>query len=396
MASFAHLQCRLLRAGTARVELRAVLATVYAGNALSSSVPFAGSQMSVVFVFRRFKRLGVEATVAGWTLVVAGLISSLASALLLVVGAVLTGNDIVAATGAAAGIVGVAILVVATAAVRRPAVLTALQRPAGWTLRHAWGVLGRPERDPDAAIASLAARLGSLRLPASGWATVVMAALVNWLADMGVLAASIVAVGAAVPWRGLLFAYGVGTAAGSVGVIPGGLGVVEAALALSLMGAGVRHPLALAAVLMYRLISFWMIIAVGWLTYLFGARARWGDTLGTAKHRVDRHETDCAHGIDAGHCRRPGESGAPPDGPTGADVDKRVALGRTATVLLTRAIVARSTATPSAAATPGPSSCQRRQTRSPSTVDPQTVDPRTVDAVTGAVAKPRRTDRAGP
>ncbi len=29
-----------------------------------------------------------------------------------------------------------------------------------------------------------------------------------------------------------------------------------------------------------------MVIAVGWLTYLFGARARSGDTLGTAKHRL--------------------------------------------------------------------------------------------------------------
>jgi putative heme transporter len=285
MASFAHLQCRLLRAGTARVGLRAVLATVYAGNALSSSVPFAGSQMSVVFVFRRFKQLGVEATVAGWTLVVAGVISSLASALLLAVGAVLTGNDVVAATGAAAGIVGVAILTVATAALRRPAVLTALKRPAGWTLRQVWGVLGRPERDPDAVLAGLAARLGSLRLPPSGWAMVVVAALLNWLADMGVLAASIVAVGAAVPWRGLLFAYGVGTAAGSVGVIPGGIGLVEAALAVSLMGAGVRHPLALAAVLLYRLISFWMVISMGWVTYLVGARARSAESVGTAKRR---------------------------------------------------------------------------------------------------------------
>ena len=286
MASFGHLQCRLLRAGTARVGLRAVLAAVYAGNALSSSVPFAGSQMSVVFVFRRFKQLGVDAMVAGWTLVVAGVISSLASAVLLVVGAALAGNDVVAATGAAAGIVGVAIVVLATAAVRRPAILTALQRPAGWTLRLVWGVLRRPERDPDAVIASVAARLGSMRLSPSGWATVVVAALLNWLADIGVLAASIVAVGAAVPWRGLLFAYGVGTAAGSVGVVPGGLGVVEAALALSLMGAGVRHPLALAAVLMYRLVSFWMVIGVGWLTFLFGARARSGDTLQRAKYRL--------------------------------------------------------------------------------------------------------------
>jgi len=34
MASFAHLQCRLLRAGTARTGIRPVLATVFAGNAL--------------------------------------------------------------------------------------------------------------------------------------------------------------------------------------------------------------------------------------------------------------------------------------------------------------------------------------------------------------------------
>jgi hypothetical protein len=285
MASFAHLQYRLLRAGTARVGRRSMLATVYAGNALSSSVPFAGSQMSVMFVFRRFKQLGVEATVAGWTLVVAGVISSLASALLLAVGAVLTGNDLVAATGAAAGIVGVAILVVATAALRRPAILTALQRPAGWTLRHAWGVLGRPGCDPDEVVAGLAARLASLRLGPWGWATVVVAALLNWLADLGVLAASIVAVGAAVPWRGLLFAYGVGTAVGSVGVVPGGIGLVEAALAVSLMGAGVRHPLALTAVLLYRFVSFWMVISVGWLTFLLETRARSAGGVGTAKQR---------------------------------------------------------------------------------------------------------------
>ena len=231
MASFAYLQCRLLRAGTARVGLRPVLATVYAGNAVAATVPFAGSQMSVVFVFRRFKQMGVEATVAGWTLIVGGLISSLAAALLLVVGAVLTGNDFVAVTGASAGIVGIGGLAMATTAIRRPAVL-----PPGATggvdvpkdLPCARPAGPRPPRGP-----SQSGRpAGSLRLPPSGWATVVAVALVNWLADIGVLAASIAAVGGRVPWRGLLFAYGVGTAAGSVGVIPGGLGVVEAALAL--------------------------------------------------------------------------------------------------------------------------------------------------------------------
>ena len=59
-----------------RVRLRPVLATVYAGNAVAATVPFAGSQMSVVFVFRRFRQMGVEATVAGWTLAVAGRVTS--------------------------------------------------------------------------------------------------------------------------------------------------------------------------------------------------------------------------------------------------------------------------------------------------------------------------------
>ena len=274
MASFAYLQCRLLRAGTARVGFRRVLATVYAGNALSATVPIAGSQMSFMFVFRRFKQMGVEATVAGWTLVAAGLISSLASALLLVVGAVLTENDLVAATGAAAGTIGIGVFAVATVAIRRPAVLAALQRPAGWTLRKTWPVLGRRVRNPHAVVTSLAERLGSLRLPPSGWATVVAVAFVNWLADVGVLAASLIAVGAPVPWRGLLFAYAAGTAVQTVGIVPGGIGVVEGTLALALMGAGVHHPLALAAVLVYRFVSFWMVTSLGWVAYLFRVRAK--------------------------------------------------------------------------------------------------------------------------
>jgi putative heme transporter len=153
-------------------------------------------------------------------------------------------------------------------------VLTALQRPAGWMFRKTWRALGRRVRDPDEVLTSLANRLGSLRLSPAGWATVVAGAFVNWLADAGVLAASLVAVGAPVPWRGLLFAYAVGTAVQTVGIVPGGIGAVEGALAVALMGAGVRHPLALAAVLVYRFVSFWMVISVGWVAYFFRVRAQ--------------------------------------------------------------------------------------------------------------------------
>jgi putative heme transporter len=66
LASFARMQCRLLRAGARRARLLPVMATTYAGNALSATLPLVGSQMSTVFVFRRFKQLGADASVAGW------------------------------------------------------------------------------------------------------------------------------------------------------------------------------------------------------------------------------------------------------------------------------------------------------------------------------------------
>ena len=51
--------------------------------------------------------------------------------------------------------------------------------------------------------------------------------LTNWLADAGVLAISLLAIGAPVPWRTLLLVYGLATVVGSLGITPGGIGLVE-------------------------------------------------------------------------------------------------------------------------------------------------------------------------
>jgi hypothetical protein len=272
MAALARMQGRLLTAGRAPVPFLPVVATVYAGNAISATVPLAGPQMGTVFAFRRFKQLGLDVAVVAWTLVVGGLTSSLAAALLLTVGALLTGNDVVAATGAAGGIVGVGVLVATIAAVRCPAVRKALHRPVAWILTQAGRQLGRPSDDLEGVARGLAARWQSTHLPVSSWAMVALVAVMNWLADAGVLGASVAAVGAPVPWRGLLLAYGAGMAASTISITPGGLGVTEAALSLSLMGVGVRHPLALAAALVYRFVSFWLVVSVGWLTYVVVSR----------------------------------------------------------------------------------------------------------------------------
>ncbi len=270
IAMFARMQRRLLRAGNARIGLWPMLATTYAGNAISVSVPLAGTQIGIAYAFRRFKRLGVDSTLAGWALVVSGVVSSLASAVILAVGAILSGNDAVAVTGLLAGLFGVIAVVVASLAIRNRRAEKALERPVAWLLRLVQRVVHRPVGSAREAIESAVARLRCLHLKRSDWAKVLGLAFGNWLADVGVLAVSLLAVGAHVPWHGLLFAYGVGAAVGSLGLTPGGLGVVEGALSVALMGMGVHHGSALAGVLLYRFISLWMVSGVGWLVYLVG------------------------------------------------------------------------------------------------------------------------------
>ena len=49
-----------------------MLATAYAANAVSVSVPLAGPALATAFTFRRFTRQGADAPLAGWSLLPAG------------------------------------------------------------------------------------------------------------------------------------------------------------------------------------------------------------------------------------------------------------------------------------------------------------------------------------
>ena len=268
MAAFAIMLRRLLAAGGARVGVRPMLATAYAANAVSVSVPLAGPALATAFTFRRFTRQGADAPLAGWSLLAGGMISSAAAALVVVGGGLASGNLLVAVVAVPGGVTAVAGLVVMAAATRRPRLRGALERPAAWTLRQGFRLLRRPASDPRQIIRVWADRLGSLQLPASGWMMVTSLALANWLADAAVLAVSIRAAGAAVPWHDFLLVYGSGIAAQSLNITPGGLGVAEGTLSVALVATGLRAGQALAAVLLYRVASFWLVAFTGWLVLL--------------------------------------------------------------------------------------------------------------------------------
>jgi len=272
IATFARMQRRLFRAGGKSATQRSVMATSVAGNAISVSVPLAGPQLGTAFAYRRFRRLGIDSALAGWALIVSGVVSSLAAGLIIVAGSVLSGNHAVATTGAVGGIIGVGAVVLATVAIRHRPVQRGIERLLVRIVSRARRLLHLRVGSPHEAIGRFVTRLRTLRLRRRDWGKVLGYALANWLTDAGVLAVSILAIGGTVPWRGLLLAYGVRIAAGSISITPGGLGVVEGALAVALMGVGMHRPSAVAAVLLYRFISFWMVTAVGWAVYVLGQR----------------------------------------------------------------------------------------------------------------------------
>jgi uncharacterized membrane protein YbhN (UPF0104 family) len=269
MAAFAIMLRRLLAAGGAIVGIRPMLATAYAANALSVSVPLAGPELATAFTFRRFTRQGADAPLAGWSLLVGGVVSTAAGVLVVGGGGLASGNTLVIAAAVPGGALALAALVGVAAGTRRPRLRDALERPAAWALRQGSRLLGRPAGDPGQIARAWAARLGSLQLPPSGWMAVTALGLANWLADAAVLAVSIHAAGAAVPWHDLLLVYSSGIAAQSLNITPGGLGVTEGTLGLALVATGLRASQALAAVLLYRLASFWLVAIAGWLVLLW-------------------------------------------------------------------------------------------------------------------------------
>ena len=84
MAAFAAMFRRLLTRDRVRPARTSMLATVYAANAMSVSVPLAGPGLAAAYLFRRFTRLGASALLAGWALLAGGVISAVAWALVLV------------------------------------------------------------------------------------------------------------------------------------------------------------------------------------------------------------------------------------------------------------------------------------------------------------------------
>lgn len=84
------------------------------------------------------------------------------------------------------------------------------------------------------------------------------------------LAACVRALGGSVPIASTAVVYLTGSALGSAVPTPGGIGAVEAALSAGLTAAGLPGATAVSAVLLFRILTFWLPVPAGWgaLNYL--------------------------------------------------------------------------------------------------------------------------------
>lgn len=81
------------------------------------------------------------------------------------------------------------------------------------------------------------------------------------------LAACVEAFGGDLSFAAIGFVYLTGSIIGQAAPTPGGLGAVEAAMAAGLTAAGMDSGIALSAVLLYRVITFWLPTVPGWFAF---------------------------------------------------------------------------------------------------------------------------------
>ena len=263
IVSFAVLQQRLLRSGRVELRLPALTAITLAGNAIENSFP-GGTAWSAVWGYRQFRHRGASELLSGWTLVAATALSQITLVGLAAGGVLAAGSEgsSLDLAGVIAAVVAVTVVLVALWRQRRflVGVVTGLLRVSKRLFRY-------PTGDPAQVVEDLLLSITRVSPSRTDWAVAAALALSNWVWDCACLVAAFVAVGAPVPWRALVLAYGAAQLAANLPITPGGLGVVEGSLTIALVAYGGAEASTVAAVLLYRLIAFWALLPVGWAAW---------------------------------------------------------------------------------------------------------------------------------
>jgi hypothetical protein len=275
VVGYGFLQQRVLHWSGADLSLASLTLVSMANNAIAYTVP-GEPAVSSAYRYRFFRRHGASGASAGWAILTILIAQAIGMSLLLLVGVVvaLTGDTGVQARGIV--IVGLFVVLLAGALLVRRDVLLRL---LGFIVRLCQRVTGHPRGEVKARIESTLQRMHEIPLSNGAAIRLVSMATALWFVDFLILICCFGAVHAPIPWSGVLLAFGVAQIVASLPLIPGGLGVVEGSLAVILVAYGTHKVPALAVVLVYRLLTFWLVIMVGWIS------------VGVLEWRVRRHDS---------------------------------------------------------------------------------------------------------
>jgi uncharacterized membrane protein YbhN (UPF0104 family) len=281
MDMFARQQRRLLGAFGVAISLPRAEALTYARSALSVSMP-AGAVVSAGFAYRQYQSRGASHRVATDVTILSGVLSMAGLAALYAVwtGAVVVAGPVRAHPSVAIGVVaalgggwalarhrsGRSRHLAATASHEQPSAV----RRAQARVAARWPRAGRALAPvADALEAAAAARRRDL-VVALGYAAA------NWVADLGCLIAVGHAFGLGLSVAQFAGAYLAVQIIRQLPLTPGGIGVIEASLLVALVAAGAPHVAAAAVVLVYRVLSCWVIVPTGLAAWagLLSARPR--------------------------------------------------------------------------------------------------------------------------
>jgi len=265
MHSFAQIQRTLLRSAGVVVRQWRSEAAFYAGNALSTTMP-GGPVLSATFVYRQQRLWGASPVVASWQLVMSGALQVVGLALLGLGGAFLLGakNNPFSLLFTLGGFI--ALLLLAQAVATRPELIDGIGvKVLSWVN----SARGKPADTGLSKWRETLGQLESVSLSRRELGEAFSWSLFNWVADVACLAFAAYAAGGRPSLAGLTVAYAAARAVGSIPLMPGGLLVVEAVLVPGLASSGMTLPAAISAMLIYRLVSWIFISAIGWVVFFF-------------------------------------------------------------------------------------------------------------------------------
>ena len=241
LVCYAALVRVLLQLGAVTVPFRALFSLTVIGIAMINSIP-GGLAISTVYWYEQLRRYSVQRSVAAFALLVSSLVGIVTLVLLSACGLALGSNGF--GSQARYPVLAVATTIVIAAVLGRRRFVPA----ALWAVRH----LSRHDTAPEQPVA------------ANHLVLLLVLGFLNWLFDAAVLLAALAAMGQTIPVRGVVVAYTLGQLVSAIPILPGGGGTIEATMSAGLLVAGGTGAAVIAAVLLYRMISAWALVPVGW------------------------------------------------------------------------------------------------------------------------------------